>query len=231
MSAARGSDAAPLFVTVLFAFAVNRVSLNDMVPLSLLLTLLLVSPPSCRSSFISITGPLWLLPPGICCLSCMIPLFHLLRPWSASSSCRSLFLYFVSPCSPSHAPPLVNRYGQKSHCTSTVRKNIFQSACLHAAHIAMQLEIWRALQGWNKLKPDTETWLVIFRALDSAGGVHWKIYHLFLFDFNTQFYSLLSFFVSSLICLLSHASPWPYTIFQRGFDLVMGEQPSDRIFR
>ncbi|KAI3374454.1 hypothetical protein L3Q82_006274 [Scortum barcoo] len=25
--------------------------------------------------------------------------------------------------------------------------------------------------------------------------------------------------------------PWPYTIFQRGFDLVMGEQPSDRIFR
>ncbi|TNN77333.1 Astrotactin-1 [Liparis tanakae] len=24
--------------------------------------------------------------------------------------------------------------------------------------------------------------------------------------------------------------PWPYTIFQRGFDLVMGEQPSDRIF-
>lgn len=30
---------------------------------------------------------------------------------------------------------------------------------------------------------------------------------------------------------LFHASPWPYTIFQRGFDLVMGEQPSDRIFR
>ncbi|XP_055739257.1 astrotactin-1-like isoform X10 [Salvelinus fontinalis] len=25
--------------------------------------------------------------------------------------------------------------------------------------------------------------------------------------------------------------PWPYNIFQRGFDLVMGEQPSDRIFR
>ncbi|KAG7264194.1 hypothetical protein CRUP_015513 [Coryphaenoides rupestris] len=25
--------------------------------------------------------------------------------------------------------------------------------------------------------------------------------------------------------------PWPYTIFQRGFDLVLGEQPSDRIFR
>ncbi|XP_072367710.1 astrotactin-1 isoform X2 [Scyliorhinus torazame] len=25
--------------------------------------------------------------------------------------------------------------------------------------------------------------------------------------------------------------PWPYTVFQRGFDLVMGEQPSDRIFR
>ncbi|GCB71984.1 hypothetical protein scyTo_0001776 [Scyliorhinus torazame] len=24
--------------------------------------------------------------------------------------------------------------------------------------------------------------------------------------------------------------PWPYTVFQRGFDLVMGEQPSDRIF-
>lgn len=142
------------------------------------------------------------------------------------------FFSILSHCAPpSHAPPLVNRYGQKSHCTSAVRKNIFQSACLHAAHIAMQLEIWRALQGWNKLKSDTETWLVIFRALDSAGGVHWKIYHLFLFDFNTQFYSLLSFFVSSLICLLSHASPWPYTIFQRGFDLVMGEQPSDRIFR
>ncbi|XP_028667151.1 astrotactin-1 isoform X2 [Erpetoichthys calabaricus] len=29
---------------------------------------------------------------------------------------------------------------------------------------------------------------------------------------------------------LNHG-PWPYTIFQRGFDLVMGEQPSDRIFR
>ncbi|KAK2084818.1 Astrotactin-1 [Saguinus oedipus] len=25
--------------------------------------------------------------------------------------------------------------------------------------------------------------------------------------------------------------PWPYTIFQRGFDLVLGEQPSDKIFR
>lgn len=106
MSAARGSDVAPLFVTVLFAFAVNRVSLNDMVPLSLLLTLSLVSPPSCRSSFVSITGPLWLLPPGICCLSCMIPLFRLLRPWSASSSCRSLFLFFVSPCSPLSCPSL-----------------------------------------------------------------------------------------------------------------------------
>lgn len=30
---------------------------------------------------------------------------------------------------------------------------------------------------------------------------------------------------------LFHHSPWPYNIFQRGFDLVMGEQPSDRIFR
>ncbi|CAG5897187.1 unnamed protein product [Menidia menidia] len=30
---------------------------------------------------------------------------------------------------------------------------------------------------------------------------------------------------------LSCSLPWPYTIFQRGFDLVMGEQPSDRIFR
>ncbi|XP_043942795.1 astrotactin-1 [Protopterus annectens] len=29
----------------------------------------------------------------------------------------------------------------------------------------------------------------------------------------------------------SNHGPWPYTIFQRGFDLVMGEQPSDKIFR
>ncbi|KAI4578439.1 hypothetical protein MJG53_011294 [Ovis ammon polii x Ovis aries] len=28
-----------------------------------------------------------------------------------------------------------------------------------------------------------------------------------------------------------HLRPWPYTIFQRGFDLVLGEQPSDKIFR
>lgn len=167
MCTACGSDAAPLFVAVLFAFPGNRVSLNDTVPLSLLLTLSLVSPPSCLSSFISITGPLWLLPPGICCLSWMIPLFRALRPPSASSSCMSLFFsIFFHRALPRHAPPLVNRYGPKSHCTSAVRKNIFQSACLHAAHIAMQLEMWGALQGWNDLKSDTETWLVIFRALD-----------------------------------------------------------------
>uniref|UniRef100_A0A8C4W5B2 Astrotactin 1 n=1 Tax=Gopherus evgoodei TaxID=1825980 RepID=A0A8C4W5B2_9SAUR len=29
----------------------------------------------------------------------------------------------------------------------------------------------------------------------------------------------------------SPSRPWPYTIFQRGFDLVLGEQPSDKIFR
>ncbi|XP_051866962.1 astrotactin-1 isoform X3 [Pristis pectinata] len=29
----------------------------------------------------------------------------------------------------------------------------------------------------------------------------------------------------------TNQGPWPYTMFQRGFDLVMGEQPSDRIFR
>uniref|UniRef100_UPI00398F1676 astrotactin-1 n=1 Tax=Pristiophorus japonicus TaxID=55135 RepID=UPI00398F1676 len=29
----------------------------------------------------------------------------------------------------------------------------------------------------------------------------------------------------------TNQGPWPYTVFQRGFDLVMGEQPSDRIFR
>ncbi|KAF3858507.1 hypothetical protein F7725_011708 [Dissostichus mawsoni] len=34
-----------------------------------------------------------------------------------------------------------------------------------------------------------------------------------------------------LISSFINVSPWPYTIFQRGFDLVMGEQPSDRIFR
>uniref|UniRef100_A0A8C4DLL1 Astrotactin 1 n=1 Tax=Dicentrarchus labrax TaxID=13489 RepID=A0A8C4DLL1_DICLA len=33
------------------------------------------------------------------------------------------------------------------------------------------------------------------------------------------------------LCIRSEWGPWPYTIFQRGFDLVMGEQPSDRIFR
>uniref|UniRef100_A0A671FPI9 Astrotactin 1 n=1 Tax=Rhinolophus ferrumequinum TaxID=59479 RepID=A0A671FPI9_RHIFE len=29
----------------------------------------------------------------------------------------------------------------------------------------------------------------------------------------------------------TNQGPWPYTIFQRGFDLVLGEQPSDKIFR
>ena len=34
------------------------------------------------------------------------------------------------------------------------------------------------------------------------------------------------------VMLLGFSSrPWPYTIFQRGFDLVLGEQPSDKIFR
>lgn len=146
----------------------TKFCLNDTVPLSLLLTLLLVSPPppSCRSSFISIIGSLWLLPPGICCLSWTISLFRSLHPPSASSSCVSLFSILSHCASPSHLPPLVNRYGPKSHCTSAVRKNIFQSACLHAAHIAMQLEIWGALHGWKKWKSDSETWLVIFRALD-----------------------------------------------------------------
>lgn len=32
-----------------------------------------------------------------------------------------------------------------------------------------------------------------------------------------------------LLCFFCR--PWPYTIFQRGFDLVLGEQPSDKIFR
>lgn len=119
----------------------TKFSPNDTVPLSLLLTLSLVSPPSCRSSFISIIGPLWLLPPGICCLSWMISLFRSLRPPSASSSRVGLFSILSHLASPSHPPPLVNGYGPKSHCTSAVRKNIFQSACLHAAHIAVQLEI------------------------------------------------------------------------------------------
>uniref|UniRef100_F6TG92 Evolutionarily conserved-signaling intermediate in Toll pathway, mitochondrial n=1 Tax=Xenopus tropicalis TaxID=8364 RepID=F6TG92_XENTR len=29
----------------------------------------------------------------------------------------------------------------------------------------------------------------------------------------------------------TNQGPWPYTMFQRGFDLVLGEQPSDKIFR
>lgn len=29
----------------------------------------------------------------------------------------------------------------------------------------------------------------------------------------------------------TNQGPWPYTVFQRGFDLVLGEQPSDKIFR
>lgn len=79
------------------------------------------------------------------------------------------------------------------------------------------------------MKSDIETWLVIFRGLDQAGGYTEK-FNAFLALILTVLFSPV-FFVSSLICFLFHASPWPYTIFQRGFDLVMGEQPSDRIFR
>ncbi|KFV80075.1 Astrotactin-1, partial [Struthio camelus australis] len=41
--------------------------------------------------------------------------------------------------------------------------------------------------------------------------------------------------VDTLLCTRNewgtNQGPWPYTIFQRGFDLVLGEQPSDKIFR
>lgn len=157
-----------LFFSLLLA---TTFSLNDTVPLSLLLTLSLVSPPSCRSLFISIIGPLWLLPPGICCLSWMISLFRSLTIHRLLLPPAWAFFYISSKRAlPSHPSPLVNRYGPKSHCTSAVRKNIFQSACLHAAHIAMHLEIWGALQGWKKLNSDAETWLVIFRVLDMGVG-------------------------------------------------------------
>lgn len=36
---------------------------------------------------------------------------------------------------------------------------------------------------------------------------------------------------AGVILLGFFSRPWPYTIFQRGFDLVLGEQPSDKIFR
>lgn len=115
-----------------------------------------------------------------------------------------------------------------------LEKHIFQSLCLHVVHTAMLVVICWALRGGKNSKSHTETWLV-FRCLGGLGGWYNE-------KFNTSQALILthSFILSHLFSVpliysfffpLFHASPWPYTIFQRGFDLVMGEQPSDRIFR
>lgn len=52
------------------------------------------------------------------------------------------FSHSASSCHPLSSPPLVNGYELKSHCLSAARDHIFQSACLHTAHIVMLLVIW-----------------------------------------------------------------------------------------
>lgn len=151
MTTARGLEATPIFVAVLFASRGvgvcserHRAAVTS--PLRTLLLCRLFSPLSCHSPLISIILPLSLVPPGICCLPTMFP----------SLSCSHSLVFFSLPVSPSlcvsfsHSvssfllllsPPLVNRYEPKSHCMPAARENIFQSACLHTAHIVMQLVI------------------------------------------------------------------------------------------
>lgn len=72
----------------------------------------------------------------------------------------------------SYPHPLVNRYEPKSHCVSAAREHIFQSACLHTAHIVMRRVICGALKGGNDSKLDTETWLLILGGFRLGGWVH-----------------------------------------------------------
>lgn len=142
----------------------------------------------------------------------------------------SLFLF--PSCHPLLSPPPQNmRCEPKSNWMSSGAKHIFQSACLDTAHIVMLIVICEALKERHDSKVDFETRFLISNCFVKEDGCSKKIEHFSGFDSNAQFYSLLFFLSFLLISSFFHASPWPYTIFQRGFDLVMGEQPSDRIFR
>lgn len=116
-----------------------------------------------------------------------------------------------------------------------LEKHIFQSLCLHVVHTAMLVVICWALRGGkNSVTHGNMASVSMSRGFRLGGWYNEK--------FNTSQALILthSFILSHLFSVpliysfffpLFHASPWPYTIFQRGFDLVMGEQPSDRIFR
>lgn len=144
----------------------TKFSLNDTVPLSLLLT----HPPKLSLSIhlhhcsLSLSLHLAL---GICCRSWMISPFPSLCPPSVSFSCVSLFFSILSHhATPFLSPPLVIDMSQSHIAHQLWERTFFNQRVYTRRTLHRSLWFEGALQGGNKLKSDIETWLVIFGVWD-----------------------------------------------------------------
>lgn len=209
----------------------------------------LFSPPSCHSPLISITPP----PPtphlslslSICLLPALAASYSSPLLSSASPPTLSLSLSLIPP-SFSSLPPSPGRWrrAKVARRVSSPRKHFSISVFTHSAASVMRpadsMGRWGhgggggcSSRGGTHFKSDAEKEAFFdFQPVHIRQVATLKNSTLSPALILTVLFSPLSFFcLHPLMCFLFHASPWPYTIFQRGFDLVMGEQPSDRIFR